>query len=269
MHIKTKGSILSVVLSVLISASVVTGMVFAATTIGTNIDTAGNLTVTGTTTLTGAFTANGNVTLGDAAADVVAVGGTVSGVNPLRFAGGGAAGNIIFGMPDPAADVTVTFPDLTGTVALSTNNLGVFAPTTSAQLAGVMSDETGSGALVFATSPTLTTPSLGVATATSVAIGGGEVITGYRSAMSINVASASIPAASCANYATITVTGAAIGDTVTATPSTAGGGIETVNLIWNAFVSSPNTVIIRACNPTAAAIDTADIQTWRVGVWKH
>lgn len=43
----------------------------------------------------------------------------------------------------------------------TTNNLSVMAATTSAQLAGVISDETGSGALVFATSPTLVTPALG------------------------------------------------------------------------------------------------------------
>jgi len=48
------------------------------------------------------------------------------------------------------------------------DHLGVFASTTSAQLATVLSDETGSGLAVFATSPTLTTPNIGVATATSV-----------------------------------------------------------------------------------------------------
>ena len=62
---------------------------------------------------------------------------------------------------DLTAARTWTFPDLTGTVALTTNNLGVFAATTPAQLAGVISDKTGSGALVFATSPTLVTPALG------------------------------------------------------------------------------------------------------------
>lgn len=45
--------------------------------------------------------------------------------------------------------------------AQTANPLSQFAATTSAQLAGVMSDETGSGALVFATSPTLVTPALG------------------------------------------------------------------------------------------------------------
>lgn len=56
----------------------------------------------------------------------------------------------------------------TGSYALTTGKLSQFAATTSAELAGVISDETGSGALVFATSPTLTTPNIGVATATSV-----------------------------------------------------------------------------------------------------
>jgi hypothetical protein len=42
-------------------------------------------------------------------------------------------------------------------VALTTGTLGQFAATTSSQLAGVISDETGSGALVFGTSPAITT----------------------------------------------------------------------------------------------------------------
>lgn len=45
--------------------------------------------------------------------------------------------------------------------ALTTNPLSQFAATTSSQLAGVLSDETGTGAVVLASSPTLTTPALG------------------------------------------------------------------------------------------------------------
>ena len=48
--------------------------------------------------------------------------------------------------------------------ALVANPLSQFAATTSAQLAGVISNETGSGLLVFATSPQLTTPLLGTPT---------------------------------------------------------------------------------------------------------
>lgn len=44
--------------------------------------------------------------------------------------------------------------------ALTTDPLSQFAATTSAQLASVISDETGSGALVFGTSPTIATPTL-------------------------------------------------------------------------------------------------------------
>jgi hypothetical protein len=44
-----------------------------------------------------------------------------------------------------------------GTVAYTSNNLSVFAATTSAQLLGVISDETGTGKLTFATQPTFTT----------------------------------------------------------------------------------------------------------------
>jgi len=53
--------------------------------------------------------------------------------------------------------------------------LGTF---TSAALAAAVSNETGSGALVFATSPILVTPALGAATATSV--NGNTITSGNR-----------------------------------------------------------------------------------------
>lgn len=61
--------------------------------------------------------------------------------------------------------------------ALVANPLSQFAATTSAQLAGVISDETGSGALVFGTSPTLTTPTIGAAIATSLGASSGGLYT--------------------------------------------------------------------------------------------
>ena len=63
--------------------------------------------------------------------------------------------------------------DLFGNLATTAGKLSQFAATTSAELAGVVSDETGSGALVFANTPTLVTPTLGVASATSVALANG------------------------------------------------------------------------------------------------
>lgn len=52
----------------------------------------------------------------------------------------------------------LTVQDADGTLATTSNKLSAFAATTSAELAGVISDETGSGALVFGSSPTLATP---------------------------------------------------------------------------------------------------------------
>jgi hypothetical protein len=65
-----------------------------------------------------------------------------------------------------AGNVT-TNANLTGHIT-SVGNAAVLGSFTSAQLLAALTDETGSGAAVFATSPTLVTPTLGVATATSV-----------------------------------------------------------------------------------------------------
>ena len=76
---------------------------------------------------------------------------------PFIYEGTADEFETIFAVTDPTTpDKTITFPDKTGTVALNTDKLSAFAATTSAELAGVISDETGSGSLVFGTNPTLT-----------------------------------------------------------------------------------------------------------------
>lgn len=55
--------------------------------------------------------------------------------------------------------------NIAGGDALVANPLSQFAATTSAQLAGVISNETGTGLLVFATDPVLTTPNIGTPSA--------------------------------------------------------------------------------------------------------
>jgi hypothetical protein len=79
---------------------------------------------------------------------------------------------------DPTSDKTITLPDATGTVALTNNKLDVFAATTSSELASVISDETGTGALVFANTPTLVTPNIGEATGTSLVLSGDLTVNG-------------------------------------------------------------------------------------------
>jgi hypothetical protein len=79
---------------------------------------------------------------------------------------------------DPTADRTITLPDATGTVALTNNKLDAFAATTSAELRSVISDETGTGGLVFADTPTLITPNIGAATGTSLVLSGDLTVNG-------------------------------------------------------------------------------------------
>jgi hypothetical protein len=79
---------------------------------------------------------------------------------------GSSSGTAIIAAPAAAGTPTLTLPTTTGTIALLQNNLGSFAATTSSQLAGVISDETGTGALVFAVGPALTgTPTTPTASA--------------------------------------------------------------------------------------------------------
>jgi hypothetical protein len=79
---------------------------------------------------------------------------------------------------NPTADRTITLPDSTGTVALTNNKLDAFAATTSSELRTVISDETGTGALVFADTPTLVTPNIGAATGTSLVLSGDLTVNG-------------------------------------------------------------------------------------------
>lgn len=72
--------------------------------------------------------------------------------------------------------------------ALTSNPLSQFAATTSAQLAGVISDETGSGSLVFATSPTLATPNLGTPSAVTLTNATGLPISTGVTGLGANVA---------------------------------------------------------------------------------
>lgn len=62
----------------------------------------------------------------------------------------------------------IGLPLATGVSGFGAGIATFLATPSSANLAAAVTGETGSGALVFATSPTLTTPTLGVATATSI-----------------------------------------------------------------------------------------------------
>ena len=114
------------------------------------------------------------VTLGDDThylasirANDVFIGGMQVGINEagifdgqIRLFSGVSTSSTIVQSLAATDDLSVNFPNASGTIALTANKLSAFATTTSAELAGVISDETGSGLLVFGTSPTLSAPTI-------------------------------------------------------------------------------------------------------------
>jgi hypothetical protein len=105
--------------------------------------------------------------------------------------GTGTVTNIATTAPITGGPITITGTLACPTCGVTGSSLAQFAATTSAQLAGVISDETGSGALVFAAAPTLVTPVLGVATATSI---NGLTITASTGTLTVGAATVTTPA---------------------------------------------------------------------------
>jgi hypothetical protein len=92
-----------------------------------------------------------------------------TGTGALVFANSPALTTPNLGTPSAATLTNATgLPVATGISGLGTGVATFLATPSSANLKTAVTDETGSGSLVFATSPTLVTPVLGVATATSV-----------------------------------------------------------------------------------------------------
>ena len=98
--------------------------------------------------------------------------------------------------------------------ALGTGVATFLGTPSSANLLAAVTDETGTGALVFANTPTLVTPALGVANGTSLALGGATIgtdalaVTGSSAISGVNLALAnrtapiavgSLPAAAAGN----------------------------------------------------------------------
>lgn len=155
------------------------------------------ITILGTVT-TGTWNANvipanyGGTGVANAAGSTITLGGA------LTLAGAYTTTLTVTG------NTSVTLPT-SGTLAVTSNKLSAFASTTSAELAGVISDETGSGSLVFATSPALVTPALGAATATSI---NKVTITAPASSATLTIANGGSLITSGAYSITLTATGA-------------------------------------------------------------
>jgi hypothetical protein len=152
------------------------------------------------------------------------------------------------------------------TLVTTTDKLSALAATTSAELAGVITDETGTGSLVFAASPTLTTPDLGTPSAlvgtnitgTAAGLTAGNVTTNANLTGDVtSVGNATSIAAGVIVDADINAS-AGIVDTKLATISTAGKVSNTATTATAANTASAIVARDASGNFTAGTI-TADL----------
>ncbi len=227
--------------------------------------------------------------------------GTIGGAVGKFILAGSTSGSTILNAAAIAGTTTVTLQGVTGTVALLGDKLDAFAATTSAELATVISDETGTGLLVFGTSPTLITPALGtvasgvISACTST---GMVMVTPVLGTPTSGVLDACTMAASSITYDINTQTGATYtfvlgdaGDIVISNRGTAvvmtippnssvaypigasitvisiGAGLTTIDEGAGVLITSTGAVsdapVLRAQHSSATAIKTAT-DTWRV-----
>jgi hypothetical protein len=219
--------------------------VLTATTFSGNVtgNVTGNINSSGISTLNNVVVGGATTALivnGDARVTGILTVGTSSltldGVNDRITVGTGLTitsteiiiGSITIGSGSLTGTATSTtnIPNLTGAITSvnTTTSLGSF---TSAQLATALTDETGSGAAVFATSPTLVTPVLGAATGTSLGLGNitlasngnatilGQLDLGNASDTTINRVSAGVVAIEGVNIVTTSSTDTLTNKTLT------------------------------------------------------
>ena len=145
------------------SSSETTALTFSGANITAagNFDVGGNLTVTGTTTFNG-----GTLTLGDAATDTIAFGGTITG--SLTFEGSTADSFETTLTPgNPSSDITISLPTTAGTLPVTAMVSGDATMATSGALTlATVNSNTGSFGSATAI-PVITTNAKGLITAVS------------------------------------------------------------------------------------------------------
>ena len=241
--IKSK-SFLPVMLSVILTFVFAVVVVNAATTISTNISTAGTLTVTGASTLTGAV----------AASSTLQVTGATTLYSTLNVSGLTTLGNA----------TTTLFTVLNNTYLgdadadTLTVRAGVWSLTSTATTTVAMTNGINFDSNTFVIDPNTNAIAIGTTT-------GANFIKGHVS-NSASLTFGAIGASSCGTQ-TITVIGAADGDTVVLGIPNALATASTT-IVFTGWVSAADTVTVRLCQ-IAATAGTFSAATVRADVWKH
>ena len=210
---------------------------------GTAIGAASASTAVVTTlNATAATTLDDAVTLGNAAADVVTISGTVAGGSPLVFEGTTADGfETTFTFTDPTADRTITFPNTTGTVALTAavatielDNLGTVAINTSLLSDTDNTDDLGSAAkswkdLYIDGTATLATVDINAGNIDGTAIGAASASTAVVTTLNATGATTLDDAVTLGNAAAdvVTISGTVAGGSPLVFEGTTADGFET------------------------------------------
>ena len=176
-------------------------------------------------------------------ADDVAL--SASGVAAGTYGNATAVSQVVvdtYGRITSASNIAIT-PALSSITGLGAGVATFLATPSSANLAGAVTDETGSGALVFATSPSLTTPTLGVASATSI---NKVAFTAPATSATLTLANGSTLATNGAFALTLTTTAASnVTFPTSGTLSTQAGSETLTNKTIN---GANNTLTVRIAN---------------------
>jgi hypothetical protein len=244
-----KKNIISVVFSVVLSFVFVAVAAYGATTISTNISTAGTLTVSGTTTLYSTLNVTGLTTLGNASTTLTSVSNTLY--------VGGANGLVISDSSILDSSGAISFGDenlsTSGTLTLSSGALSfVNASSTGWLKAATINSDTG--AISFGDENLATTGAVNFATASS---------TGLASLDSVKISSIG-NTISDIQFGTCTVTIGSVTASSTAVANCAAAGVTTSHKVFVTPYISTYHIIFTSASSTAN--DTIQIAVYNTGV---